>query len=57
MGFVKVIRSLISSVLVMEALSRILGAFTSKGLISGFSVGTGEPDRVIVSHLPSPFCG
>jgi hypothetical protein len=38
-------------VLVMEAFSRMLGAFTSRGLILGFSVGSYEPDRVIVSHL------
>jgi hypothetical protein len=38
-------------VLVMEAFSKMLGAFTSKGLISGFSVGSSEQDRVIVSHL------
>jgi hypothetical protein len=38
-------------VLVMEAFSRMLGAFTDRGLISGFSVGTREPDRVTVSHL------
>ena len=35
----------------MEALSRMLGAFTSRGLISGFLVGTSEPNRVTVSHL------
>jgi hypothetical protein len=38
-------------VLVMQAFSRMLGAFTSRGLILGFSVGTSEPDRVTVSHL------
>jgi hypothetical protein len=38
-------------VLVMEAFSRMLGAFTDRGLISGFSVGTRELDRVTVSHL------
>jgi hypothetical protein len=38
-------------VLVMEAFSRMLGAFTDRGLISGFSVGTREPNRVTVSHL------
>jgi hypothetical protein len=38
-------------VLVMKAFSRMLGAFTSRGLILGFSVGTSEPDRVTVSHL------
>jgi hypothetical protein len=38
-------------VLVMEAFSRMLGAFTSRGLISAFSVGSSEQDRVIVSHL------
>jgi hypothetical protein len=35
----------------MEAFSRMLGAFSSRGLISGFSVGSSESDRVIVSHL------
>jgi hypothetical protein len=39
-GFVKVIRSLLFSVLVMEAFSRMLGAFNDRGLISGFSVGS-----------------
>jgi hypothetical protein len=38
-------------VLVMEAFSKMLGGFTSRGLILGFSVGTSELDRVIVSHL------
>jgi hypothetical protein len=38
-------------VLVMEAFSKMLGAFTSRGLISGFSVGSSEPDRVNVFHL------
>ena len=38
-------------ILVMEAFSRMLGAFTSRGLISGFSVGSSGQDRVIVSHL------
>jgi hypothetical protein len=38
-------------VLVMEAFSKMLGAFTSRGLILGFSVGSSEQDRVIVSHL------
>jgi hypothetical protein len=38
-------------VLVMEAFSRMLGAFISRGLISGFSVGSSEPNRVNVSHL------
>jgi hypothetical protein len=38
-------------VLVMEAFSKMLGAFTSRGLISGFSVGSNEQDRVSVSHL------
>jgi hypothetical protein len=38
-------------VLVMEAFSRILGAFISRGLISGFTVGSREPNQVNVSHL------
>jgi hypothetical protein len=38
-------------VLVMEAFSRMLGAFTERGLISGFSVGSSGQDRVNVSHL------
>jgi hypothetical protein len=38
-------------VLVMEAFSRMLGAFISRGLISGFMVGTSELNRVNVSHL------
>jgi hypothetical protein len=35
----------------MEAFSKMLGAFTSRGLILGFSVGSSEQDRLIVSHL------
>jgi hypothetical protein len=38
-------------VLVMEAFSRMLGAFNDRGLISGFSVGSREQDRVTMSHL------
>jgi hypothetical protein len=38
-------------VLVMEAFSRMLGAFIERGLISGFSVGSSGQDRVNVSHL------
>jgi hypothetical protein len=38
-------------VLVMEAFSRMLGAFISRGLISGFTVGSSEMNRVNVSHL------
>jgi hypothetical protein len=38
-------------VLVMEAFSRMLGAFISRGLILGFTVGSSEPNRVNVSHL------
>jgi hypothetical protein len=38
-------------VLVMKAFSMMLGAFTDRGLISGFSVSTSEPVRVTVSHL------
>jgi hypothetical protein len=38
-------------VLVMEAFSRMLGAFISRGLISGFTVGSSELNRVNVSHL------
>jgi hypothetical protein len=43
--------SLFLFVLVMEAFSRMLGTFTSKRLISGFSMGSCEPDRVNLSHL------
>ena len=35
----------------MEAFSRMLGVFTARGLISGFSVGSREQTRVNVSHL------
>jgi hypothetical protein len=38
-------------VLVMEVFSRMLGTFTSRGLISGFSVDSSEQARVNVSHL------
>jgi hypothetical protein len=38
-------------VLVMEAFSRMISAIYSRGLISGFSVGSTEVDRVEVSHL------
>jgi hypothetical protein len=38
-------------VLVMEAFSKMLGAFTSRGLISGFYVGSSEQARVNISHL------
>ena len=38
-------------ILVMETFSKMLGAFTSRGLISGFSMGSSEQNRVIVSHL------
>jgi hypothetical protein len=38
-------------VLVMEAFSRMISAIYSRGLISGFSVGTREVDQVEVSHL------
>jgi hypothetical protein len=38
-------------VLVMEAFSRMISAIYSRGLISGFSVGSREHDRVEVSHL------
>jgi hypothetical protein len=38
-------------VLVMEAFSRMLGAFTSRGLILGLSMGSSEQNRVNVSHL------
>jgi hypothetical protein len=38
-------------VLVMEAFSKMIGAITSRGLISGFSVGSNELNRVVVSHL------
>jgi hypothetical protein len=38
-------------VLVMEGFSKMLGSFTSSGLISGFLVGSNEQNWVIVSHL------
>ena len=38
-------------VLVMEAFNRMIGAITSRGLISGFLVGSCEQTRVVVSHL------
>jgi hypothetical protein len=38
-------------VLVMEAFSRMLGAFNDRGLISGFSVGSSGQDQVTISHL------
>jgi hypothetical protein len=38
-------------VLVMEAFSRMINAIYSRGLISGFFVGTREHNRVEVSHL------
>jgi hypothetical protein len=38
-------------VLVMEAFSRLLGAFISRGLILGFIVGSSELNRVNVSYL------
>jgi hypothetical protein len=38
-------------VLVMEAFSRMIGAITSRGLISGFDVGSSVQSRVVVSHL------
>jgi hypothetical protein len=38
-------------VLVMEAFSKMLGAFISRVLISGFTVGSSELNRVNVSHL------
>ena len=38
-------------VLVMEAFSKMIGAITSRGLISGFSVGSSEQTMVVVSHL------
>jgi hypothetical protein len=38
-------------VLVMEAFTRMLGAFISRGLISGFTVGSSELNQVNVSHL------
>jgi hypothetical protein len=37
--------------LVMEAFSRMLGAITSRGWISGFSVGSCDQSRIVVSHL------
>jgi hypothetical protein len=36
---------------VMEAFSRMLGAFISWSLILGFTVGSSELNRVNVSHL------
>ena len=38
-------------VLVMEAFSKMISAIYSRGLISGFSVGIREVNRVEVSHL------
>ena len=38
-------------VLVMEAFSRMIGAITSRGLISGLLVGSSEQTQVVVSHL------
>jgi hypothetical protein len=35
----------------MEAFSKMIGAVTSRGLISGFSVGSSELNQVVVSHL------
>lgn len=43
--------SLFLFVMVMEAFSRMINAFISKGLISGFFVGARESDRLNVSHL------
>jgi hypothetical protein len=37
--------------LVMEAFSRMINAIISRGLITGFSVGSSEQTRVVVSHL------
>jgi hypothetical protein len=37
--------------LVIEAFSRMIGAFTSRGLILGFSMGSNDMTRVVVSHL------
>jgi hypothetical protein len=37
--------------LVMEAFSRMINAIMSRGLISGFSVGSRDQTRVVVSHL------
>jgi hypothetical protein len=38
-------------VLVMETFSRMIGAITARGLISGFAVGSSVQTRVVVSHL------
>jgi hypothetical protein len=38
-------------VLVMEVFSRMLGAFITRGLILGFTVGSSKLNRVNVSHL------
>ena len=38
-------------VLVIEVFSKMIGAVTSRGLISGFSVGSSELNRVVVTHL------
>ena len=43
--------SLFLFVLVMEAFSRMLGAFLFRGLISGFTVGSSKLNQVNVSHL------
>ena len=41
----------LSPCLGMEAFSRMISVIYSRGLISGFSVGSREHDRVEVSHL------
>jgi hypothetical protein len=38
-------------VLVMEAFSKMIGAITARGLISGFAVGSSVQTQVVVSHL------
>ena len=38
-------------ILVMEAFNRMISAIYSRGMISGFSVGSRELDRVEVSHF------
>jgi hypothetical protein len=38
-------------VLVIEAFSKMISVVTSRGLISGFSVGSSKLNQVIVSHL------
>jgi hypothetical protein len=38
-------------VIVMEALSKLITAFIHRGLLSGFSLGSGSSEMVNISHL------